>query len=202
MATPAPTWRARSMPWWPRWRRRRRARRDVRRDQSRLPDGRPRQQRRDPQPDPRAAWVDLEGRTRRTGTVAEALTAASTGAYQAVLKPIEGTILTVVRESAEAAQAASAEGASLVDVLRARAARQDSARQHARTAAGVEGCRSRRRRRCRISAVPRFGVVRGRRRAASGAGRRAGEAAHRAARSGRARARGWAGSMSVSCATR
>jgi DAK2 domain fusion protein YloV len=51
--------------------------------------------------------------------VAEALTAASTGAYQAVLRPIEGTILTVVRESAEAAKEASAEGASLVEVLRA-----------------------------------------------------------------------------------
>ncbi len=51
--------------------------------------------------------------------VADALTAASTGAYQAVLKPIEGTILTVVRESAEAAKAASAAGGSLVDVLRA-----------------------------------------------------------------------------------
>jgi len=51
--------------------------------------------------------------------LAEALTAASNGAYQAVLKPIEGTILTVVRESAEAAKAASSEGASLVDVLRA-----------------------------------------------------------------------------------
>ena len=36
--------------------------------------------------------------------VAEALTAASAGAYQAVLRPIEGTILTVVRESAEAAR--------------------------------------------------------------------------------------------------
>jgi DAK2 domain fusion protein YloV len=51
--------------------------------------------------------------------VAEALTAASAGAYQAVLRPIEGTILTVVRESAEAAKTASAEGASLVEVLRA-----------------------------------------------------------------------------------
>ncbi len=51
--------------------------------------------------------------------VADALTAASTGAYQAVLKPIEGTILTVVRESAEAAKAASAAGGSLVEVLRA-----------------------------------------------------------------------------------
>jgi DAK2 domain fusion protein YloV len=51
--------------------------------------------------------------------VAEALTAASAGAYQAVLRPIEGTILTVVRESAEGAKAASAEGASLAEVLRA-----------------------------------------------------------------------------------
>ena len=51
--------------------------------------------------------------------IAEALTAASTGAYQAVLKPIEGTILTVVRESAEAAKRASTDGGSLVDVLRA-----------------------------------------------------------------------------------
>ncbi len=51
--------------------------------------------------------------------VAEALLAASAGAYQAVLKPIEGTILTVVRESAEAAKAASGDEASLVDTLRA-----------------------------------------------------------------------------------
>ena len=42
--------------------------------------------------------------------VAEALTAASAGAYQAVLRPIEGTILTVVRESAEGAEAASRRG--------------------------------------------------------------------------------------------
>ncbi len=33
--------------------------------------------------------------------VAEALKAASSAAYEAVLKPIEGTILTVVRETAE-----------------------------------------------------------------------------------------------------
>ena len=51
--------------------------------------------------------------------IADALSAASAGAYQAVLKPIEGTILTVVRESAEAAKSASADGAPLVDVLRA-----------------------------------------------------------------------------------
>jgi uncharacterized protein len=51
--------------------------------------------------------------------VAEALRAASAAAYLAVLKPIEGTILTVVRESAEAATTAAAEGASLVGMLRA-----------------------------------------------------------------------------------
>ena len=51
--------------------------------------------------------------------LADALTAASAGAYQAVLKPVEGTILTVVRESAEAAKLASADDASLIDTLRA-----------------------------------------------------------------------------------
>ncbi len=51
--------------------------------------------------------------------VAEALRAASVAAYQAVLKPIEGTILTVVRESADAATSAAADGASLVGMLRA-----------------------------------------------------------------------------------
>ena len=51
--------------------------------------------------------------------VAEALRAASAAAYQAVLKPIEGTILTVVRESADAATTAAADGATLVGMLRA-----------------------------------------------------------------------------------
>lgn len=51
--------------------------------------------------------------------VAEALKAASNAAYEAVLKPIEGTILTVVRETAEAATKAANEGASLADMLRA-----------------------------------------------------------------------------------
>ena len=50
--------------------------------------------------------------------VAEALKAASAAAYEAVLKPIEGTILTVVRETAEAATKAANEGASLVVMLR------------------------------------------------------------------------------------
>jgi dihydroxyacetone kinase-like predicted kinase len=62
----------------------------------------------------------LKEATEGTGAkVAEALKAASVAAYQAVLKPIEGTILTVVRESADAAQVAAQQGGSLVDVLRA-----------------------------------------------------------------------------------
>ena len=51
--------------------------------------------------------------------VAEALEAATDGAYAAVLTPVEGTILTVVRECAEAARNAADAGGSLVDVLRA-----------------------------------------------------------------------------------
>jgi DAK2 domain fusion protein YloV len=50
---------------------------------------------------------------------AEALQAAAAGAYDAVLKPIEGTILTVCRESAEAAKVAADGGGSLVEVARA-----------------------------------------------------------------------------------
>ncbi|QYG92078.1 DAK2 domain-containing protein [Iamia sp. SCSIO 61187] len=51
-------------------------------------------------------------------TLARALRAASDGAYAAVPRPVEGTILTVIREAAEAAEActASAPEAALVDV--------------------------------------------------------------------------------------
>ena len=52
-------------------------------------------------------------------TVAEALEAASAKAYQAVLKPIEGTILTVVRQCAAGASAAVSSGADLLRVLEA-----------------------------------------------------------------------------------
>jgi uncharacterized protein len=55
----------------------------------------------------------------RGAKFAEALQAATTGAYEAVLKPIEGTILTVCRESADAAKEAADAGGSLVDVVRA-----------------------------------------------------------------------------------
>lgn len=58
--------------------------------------------------------------------LAAALRAASTAAYGAVMKPIEGTILTVARTAAEGAEAAAAEpGATLLTVaLGARAAAQ------------------------------------------------------------------------------
>ena len=59
--------------------------------------------------------------------VAEALKAASAAAYESVLKPIEGTILTVVRESADAAVRAAGDGATLAAMLRvARAAGRES----------------------------------------------------------------------------
>ncbi len=55
---------------------------------------------------------------------AAALTAASTAAYGAVMKPIEGTILTVVRSAAEGASDAAGRDASLLEVV-------DSARRSA-----------------------------------------------------------------------
>jgi len=51
-------------------------------------------------------------------TFAAALKAASESAYTAVLKPVEGTILTVVRETADAAVSAAARGADLASMLR------------------------------------------------------------------------------------
>lgn len=60
--------------------------------------------------------ADPESKGRR---FADALQAASAGAYQAVLKPIEGTILTVVRESADAAKAAADDNGTLIEVVRA-----------------------------------------------------------------------------------
>src|SRR5687767_4915154 len=49
--------------------------------------------------------------------VAAALQHAAEVAYEAVMRPVEGTILTVVRESSEAAAKAADAGGSLVDVL-------------------------------------------------------------------------------------
>jgi DAK2 domain fusion protein YloV len=51
--------------------------------------------------------------------VADALSAGAAAAYQAVLKPVEGTILTVARETGEAARAAAVAGSDLAGVLAA-----------------------------------------------------------------------------------
>ena len=51
--------------------------------------------------------------------VARALSAASEGAYTAVARPVEGTILTVIREASESARAAAEAGEGLVEVLEA-----------------------------------------------------------------------------------
>ncbi|QGG94833.1 DAK2 domain-containing protein [Actinomarinicola tropica] len=63
--------------------------------------------------------------------VAQALVAAAESAYGAVMRPVEGTILTVVREASEAAAAAAGRGASLVEVLDA--ARQEGGESLSRT---------------------------------------------------------------------
>ena len=64
------------------------------------------------------------GRAGDADTLADALERASTGAYAAVMRPVEGTILTVVREAATAAGARwrSDEGSTVVEVLDAAAA--------------------------------------------------------------------------------
>jgi uncharacterized protein len=49
--------------------------------------------------------------------LADGLVSAAAGAYGAVMRPVEGTILTVIRECSEAAKAAAGNGASLVEVL-------------------------------------------------------------------------------------
>ena len=49
--------------------------------------------------------------------MARALAAASDGAYSAVARPVEGTILTVIREASESAQAAAEAGGGLTEVF-------------------------------------------------------------------------------------
>jgi DAK2 domain fusion protein YloV len=62
--------------------------------------------------------------------LASGLEAASTAAYGAVMKPVEGTILTVVRSAAEAAVEAAADGADLVGVARAAGSAAEEALAH------------------------------------------------------------------------
>ncbi len=66
-----------------------------------------------------AAFATSEATGVAASGLADGLCTASKSAYEAVLKPIEGTILTVVRESADAAAAHAATGGDLETVLRA-----------------------------------------------------------------------------------
>ena len=89
-------------------RRRRRPGRRVQGDQPRLAHGRPGQLGRDPLADP--AGLRRRGRRGRRASTAPtrrrgARPRRPTAAYEAVMRPVEGTILTVVREAAEAAEA-------------------------------------------------------------------------------------------------
>ncbi len=60
----------------------------------------------------------LDGHSRITPeTIAEAMHSAADTAYKGVVKPVEGTILTVVREMAEEAAAAVAESPDMVDLF-------------------------------------------------------------------------------------
>jgi len=61
--------------------------------------------------------ADAEAFDAQSGSVA--LAAAAKAAYEAVMRPVEGTILTVAREAGEAAAAAAAGGADLVGMLEA-----------------------------------------------------------------------------------
>ena len=65
------------------------------------------------------------------GEVAEALAAASAAAREAVLRPVEGTILTVAQAAAVGAESATGDGATLVGVLQS--ARETAAEALART---------------------------------------------------------------------
>jgi len=64
-----------------------------------------------------SATLEVHGDDASAAVVADALVAASTGADRAVLEPVEGTILTVVRESSVAARAAADTGSSLAATL-------------------------------------------------------------------------------------
>ena len=82
------------------------------RRQARGADGRERQQRRHPVPDRRRASPTSSARRRAldSPTLARALRSASDAAYRPVRQPIEGTMLTVIREMAETAEAQAGDG--------------------------------------------------------------------------------------------
>ena len=163
----------------------------VRRDQPRFADGRPRQQRRHPQPDP--------ARLRRTMTRPPDATTAPVarvrrGAPGGGRRRLSGRAEADrghdphrrARERRGAPGRRADEGRRSSTCPCRPRRRQAGARQHPRAAAGVEGSRRRRRRRCRVPAAARLGAARRRRRADPGARRRRRVAVVGAARGGRA----------------
>ena len=120
---------------------------------------------RDPQPDPPRARRHVRaarGRSRRTDVVA-GLRRAADAAYEAVLRPVEGTILTVVRMAAESVE----RGARRRRDHARRPARAGGrggprrGRAHARAAAGAARRGRGRRRRPRVRAAAAVVPVRG-----------------------------------------
>ena len=101
----------------------------VRGDPPRVAHGRPGQLGRDPVADPAGSRRHvLAARRRSSGAdVAAGLRRATDAAYQAVLRPVEGTILTVVRSAAESVEQAVTEGETTLAGVLERAA--DAARE-------------------------------------------------------------------------
>ena len=93
-----------------------------------------------------AAEVLGEADTVDSSVVADALRAASDTAYRGVRQPVEGTILTVIREMAEEAEARAASQPEVDELLRGRTC---AGRSCARADAGAARCPARRRRRRR-----------------------------------------------------
>ena len=118
--------------------------RGVPRDQPRLADGRTRQLGRDHVADPARARRGVPRHATRStrATSRYGIRRGADAAYEAVMRPVEGTILTVVRETAEAVEALGVD-ASIDEDARARDRRRERVgRAHARAAAGVAATRA------------------------------------------------------------
>ena len=109
--------------------------------------------------------------------IARAFRSASDAAYRAVRRPVEGTMLTVIREMAEAAESPEARELERLELLALhRRAWGGVARPHARAARGAEGGGCRRRGRGRAARDHPRPARRRRRRAAPGGPGRHGHA--------------------------
>ena len=158
-------------------------------------DGRARQLGRDPSPDrPRRRRGARRARSRSTPTaLARAFRAASDAAYRAVRRPVEGTMLTVIRELAEEAERRETRSLDAAELLAALVAPRRGVRSRGRRSMLAVLARGRRRRRGRRR--PARDRARARRRArrrdarpAGGAEPRGRSASTRSTRSSRATA--------------